>query len=82
MKPPTRIKDFRQLIEFTLSEKGARLVAAVVMATTNACSGPPPHPPPIIFNHPFLLAMIRKGATQPYFLAWFGNDGLFVRDPS
>ena len=28
---------------------------------------------------PFLLALVRRGASHPYFLAWFENDALFVK---
>lgn len=79
--PPAIIKDARQRNEFTLSETGARLVSAAVVA--NSCSAPAPRRRlRLVFDRPFLLlAMIRKGATMPYFLAWFGNDDLFVKRP-
>ena len=31
-------------------------------------------------DRPFLLALVRKDASHPYFLAWFGDDALFVRE--
>jgi hypothetical protein len=78
--PGARIKDARQRNEFTLSERGARLVSAVVIA--NSCSAPAPRRTlRLVFDRPFLLAMRRTGATRPYFLAWFGNDDLFVKQP-
>jgi hypothetical protein len=78
--PPTKVRDVREVLEFTLSEEGARLVAAVVMATNNTVGiQPGPRVRRLMFDRPFLLAMVRDGAATPYFLAWFGNDALFVR---
>ncbi len=76
--PPAQIKDARQRNEFTLSEQGARLVSAAVVA--NSCSAPAPRRRlRLVFDRPFLLAMIQNGATRPYFLCWFENDDLFVK---
>ena len=32
-----------------------------------------------IFDHPFLVLLIQKGAKQPYFALWIGNAELLVR---
>ncbi len=81
MQPPTELEDVRQRLEFTLSEEGARLVAAVAMASNQCVGAPSPRPRlrSLRFDRPFLLALVRDGATKPYFLSWFGNDELFVR---
>jgi hypothetical protein len=80
--PPGYVmKAAMQRNEFTLSELGARLVSAVLLVSAS-CSAPPPRRElHVVFDRPFLLGMIRTGATRPYFLAWFGNDDLFVRQP-
>lgn len=70
------IRDARQRIEFTLSETGARFVSATSMVSS--CSAPP-RVRSIVFDRPFLLALVREGATRPYFLAWFENDDPFVK---
>lgn len=78
--PPTELVRLEQRLEFRLSENGARLVAAVAMASNMAASAPPaPSYLHLRFDRPFLLALVRDGAARPYFLAWFGNDRLFVR---
>ncbi len=74
--PDAKVKEAKQRIEFTLSEKGARFVSATVMVAS--CSAPP-RIRRISFDQPFLLALMRKGASRPYFLAWFENDDLFVK---
>src|SRR5262245_54857848 len=70
------VKDARERIEFTLSELGARFLSA--SSFTMGCSSrlTPQH---IRFETPFLLALVRRDATHPYFLAWFENDDLFVK---
>lgn len=79
VRPPPRIVGFRQRLEFRLSEEGARLVAAVAVASNSVGISGPMLQRRLEFDRPFLLALIRDGATRPYFLAWFGNDRLFVR---
>ena len=44
-----------------------------------SCSAKP-IPRRIHFDRPFLLALVRRGASRPYFVGWLGNDDLFVRD--
>ena len=34
----------------------------------------------LVFNKPFLLMFIKKGAKQPYFAAWFNNAEMFVKE--
>ena len=76
LPPGAEMREASQRIEFTLSEEGARLVASAAMVAS--CSAPPPRRH-LVFDRPFLLALVRRGASRPYFLAWFGNDELFVR---
>jgi hypothetical protein len=71
----------QQHLELTLSEEGARLVS-VSMARAESVGPQPERPPSIVFDRPFLLALQRAGARSPYFLAWFENDDLFVREES
>jgi hypothetical protein len=77
MPPGARITEARQRVELTLSELGARFRSSTAMGLS--CSAPP-RAKRVHFDRPFLLALVRKGASHPYFLAWFGDDSLFVRE--
>lgn len=73
----TFVRDARERIELTLSESGARFTSAASMSV--GCASSPSYAT-IVFDRPFLLALTRAGASRPYFLAWFANDELFVRE--
>ncbi len=75
-----KLTAFWQWIQFRLDETGARLESIsggqIIMG-----SGPPPERPSYVFDRPFLVALIEKGATRPYFLLWVGNADLLVKAP-
>jgi len=69
------IKEARQDIRFQLTERGAVLESSAGMTTAPLSSGD------IVFDRPFLLALIEEGAAQPYFLLWIANAELLARVP-
>ena len=68
-----RIREARQDIRFQLTERGAVLESSAGMTTAPVASGD------IVFDRPFLLALIEEGAPQPYFLLWIANAELLAR---
>jgi hypothetical protein len=67
----------RQLIQFKLNEKGAKLKAEAVAVTKSAIFVGH-ESPQLIFDKPFLILMERKGAANPYFAIWIDNPELLV----
>lgn len=73
---PRRIFIAEQHLEFELTEKGARLRAAVTLG--DEPFGEAPQPPRMMprklhFDRPFFVFLWRDGADWPYFGAWIGN---------
>lgn len=66
-----------QRILFNLNERGASLAseASYWAALANGKPKPPKH---LIFDGPFLVLLMRKGAKMPYFAAWIENAELLV----
>jgi hypothetical protein len=64
----------RQVTRFRLDERGALLRSWHV---TLAAGGVPSE---VVVDRPFLLALRRSAAAEPYFLLWVENDELLVRD--
>jgi serine protease inhibitor len=68
-----------QNIRFQMDEKGVRLQSEAHMSF--GCSAPynprPKHE--MIFDKPFLIMMMRKDATLPYFALWVANPELLVK---
>lgn len=63
-----------QRISFDLNETGARLDSdALLDAAKDAAQ-----PRRIIFDKPFLVLLMKKGARNPYFALWVGNTDLLV----
>lgn len=64
-----------QSIDFSMDEKGVVLHSEA--AISFACAASPNTPPRLlVLSPPFALIMLRKGAPQPYFIAWFANADL------
>lgn len=63
---PRRLRDAYQSTELTLTERGATLKSEAAFAAAAV--------PRIRFDRPFLLALLRTGATRPYLLLWVEND--------
>ncbi|MFI5402697.1 MAG: hypothetical protein ACHQ1G_07155 [Planctomycetota bacterium] len=60
-----------QRTKFRLDETGARLESHVYAARHSI-------DPRFLFDRPFLVALVQKGATRPYFLLWIANDELLM----
>jgi hypothetical protein len=60
-----------QRTRFKLDETGARLESKAL-----AVSAKPPRQ--FIFDHPFLVMLIRQGAKMPYFALWVENTDVLV----
>jgi hypothetical protein len=72
----TRIE---QRVRLRLDRRGAKLRAeAVVTALGEAPAPERVRPPVFAFDRPFLLALVRDGESEPYFLAVLRNDELFA----
>lgn len=61
----------RQVVDFRLDEGGARLESAAYLAAGAL-------PRMYVLDGPFLLALMEKGASEPYLLLWIGNDELLA----
>ncbi|WP_231734140.1 hypothetical protein [Calycomorphotria hydatis] len=78
------IDELREDIRFRIDETGSSLIAGLEGRVIGSFGGeeqvkpPPKMPRRFIFNRPFLLALIEKDATYPYFLAWIGNADIMV----
>jgi len=70
-KPPALLAAFERT-RFRLDETGARLESYAYMVARESVDRA------FLFDHPFLLALVQKGATRPYLLLWIGNDELLT----
>lgn len=61
-----------QRTRFRLDETGARLTSFAYAIQRGGMS------PVFLFDRPFLVALVQKGATRPYLLLWIGNDELLT----
>lgn len=59
-----------QRTRFRLDETGARLESHAYAQKSID--------PYFLFDRPFLVALVQKGATRPYFLLWIANDELLM----
>jgi hypothetical protein len=71
--PGSRLARFESRVRFELSERGASVAAESVVVFTLGLH------PEVVFDRPFLVALRRVGAPQPYLLLWVGNDTLLER---
>jgi hypothetical protein len=68
-----------QTIDFRMDEKGVKLKSEAALSF--GCSAQMPVVPRLmVLDPPFALIMKRKGAPQPYFVAWFANADLLGGD--
>jgi hypothetical protein len=63
-----------QRTQFRLDETGARLKSFAGMQARLSIL------PVFLFDRPFLIALVQKGASRPYFLLWIENDELLTRE--
>ena len=68
--PFSFVRDVTQAIAFSLTERGAALESEAKIECYCGLE------PVIHFDGPFLLALMRRGASRPYLLAWIANDEL------
>ena len=80
--PDSRVLYFRsamQNIRFRLDERGAVLKSdAALVGVTSSPVVKPEEPRRFICDGPFLILMLRPGATTPYFAAWIENTELLT----
>ena len=69
----SRLGRFQSRVKFELTERGASVAAESVVICTLGLH------PQLVFDRPFLVALRRVGAPQPYLLLWVGNDALLER---
>jgi hypothetical protein len=62
-----------QRTRLRLDETGARLDAYAYAAKRKS-----PADAEFLFDRPFLVALLQKGASRPYLLLWIGNDELLM----
>lgn len=67
-RPDHWLRVAQQEVTFSLTERGAAVESAAVLVVTGGFGMR------MAFDRPFLLALLRRGATRPYLLAWVGND--------
>lgn len=63
-----------QSARFGLDERGAKLSSEAVVEVKKSAEGGS-----LEFNHPYLIAMLKRGAAEPYFLMWFDNAELMQK---
>ena len=68
-----RITEAAQTIQFSLDETGAALESEAVIAAKGEFKV---RPDVFVFDRPFLVALARKDAAEPYFLSWIANAEL------
>ena len=71
------ISEAIQNIRLRLDEKGAVLKSEAVIGVTSAPMFE--EPKRMICDGPFLIQMIKQGATTPYFAAWVANPEVLAR---
>jgi len=68
--PGGSVGEMRQSVRFSLTEQGASVASdALIVASLGLAT-------PLVFDRPFLLALMRRGATRPYLLVWVANADL------
>ncbi len=73
-----RIVAAAQSILFRLDEAGA-VLESEARIEAKWLAEPAERPDVFVFDRPFLVALIRKDAKEPYFLAWIANDDLLAK---
>ncbi len=69
-----------QIIKFRIDETGAVLESeAVIMVDNGHTPSMPAGTRKFIFDRPFLIYLIERGADQPYFAAWIENTEFMDR---
>jgi hypothetical protein len=64
-----------QIIKFRIDETGAVFESeAVIMADNGHIPSTPAGKRKFVFDRPFLVYLIERGADQPYFAAWIENE--------
>jgi hypothetical protein len=71
------ISEAIQNIRLRLDEKGAVLKSEAVIGVTSAPMFE--EPKRMICDGPFLIQMMKQGATTPYFAAWVANPEVLAR---
>lgn len=71
--------DLRQDLALRLDERGVVLKSRSVLTIGSAAI---PQPRRLVFDGPFLLAMIEEGAEIPYLVAWIANPELLIPSPA
>ncbi len=66
----------KQAIQLRLDEKGGSLKSEAVGAFWGAGARN------FDFDRPFLLMLLKRGASRPYFAAWIGNTELLEKHPT
>lgn len=69
----SRLGRFQSRVKFELTERGASVAAESVVICSVGLNSE------AVFDSPFLVALRRIGAPQPYLLLWVGNDALLER---
>jgi hypothetical protein len=64
------VREAVQSVTLSLTEHGARVVSSAQIVAYLSI------PDRLVYDRPFLLALLRKGAERPYLLLWIGNDDL------
>jgi hypothetical protein len=62
-----------QSIRFGLDERGAKLTSEAVLETKKSAARL------LIFNRPYLIAMLKRESAEPYFLMWVDNAALMQK---
>ncbi len=78
--PDWYLENFGQWTRFRLDEQGARLESFAFM-TMSQILGSEPTAPSYVFDRPFLVALMQRGTSRPYFLLWIANADLLVEVP-
>ena len=65
-----------QAIEFRLDRSGAAIVGEAYLACPHCCEARGRH---FSFTRPFLIAMRKRGSTEPYFMMWVENGELLCK---
>lgn len=77
------LEDVTQLIRFKLDERGALLKSEARLRTRPGEASPDGEEPRptrhFICDRAFLVLMLQKGQTKPYFALWVENDELLVK---
>jgi hypothetical protein len=71
-----------QNMRFQMDEKGVQLRSESHMSFGCSAQISPRPKHEMIFDKPFLILLMRKGAAKPYFALWVANPELLVKAES